>query len=428
MGFRLKVHDIDWYLIRFTFIEMLFLRWLLIGQDTIKNLFFVILVARLLMLTKNKIREGLKYIHFWLFALTYIILNGLFLVSPINWLVFRDNIWVLAIPAVIYMYFGYLLECKGDEVKKAFLNWRVFFIVYYIVNYFIILRQDGNTYFLMPAERITNTYYKDHLSGLLGLDGTHRLALFTVFILLLNLYDLKSLPRRKRMIRIVEDLIIMGTSIHVSSLNDNNMLYVLMPLFIILFYLANKGNQRGTWFKITLGILAILFITYNVFTNDYIADLIGGRINKSLINAFSFVQGGNVDDERIMHLIYAFTSCNGFLFGKGFSGMRMRHDETIVAMGYIYRNWGMSDIAPLIAMGGLIFYIAYLALNTITVVPSQNQVSRRARKYIFIIMLIFSFYHQVLSFWTMSIPTCWIICIFYFQIKKMVKAIGQKID
>lgn len=412
---RLRIsRDIDKYIIYFTFVELLILRWVLIGQDTILMCACIFLGLRLAYLGKRKTVHYRKVILFLIPILVYMLIVSL-ANQGFNRSIFLGNLYYMALPAVWILYFGYLLSSRGALLEECFDKVRPVLNLYYAINFVVILMQRGETYFLMPVDRIENAYYEDHLAGLLGIEGTHRLALFTVFLILLNMrYIMKCwrLGELKGM-SVCYTVFIALSAFYTSAINDNNMLYLLIPFFILAFYMYTPGSSRGKMFKIPLLLFGVICVLYIVANSSFIADVLGSRIGRVITNILTTVGGEDIADERMIYLALAVSKLSGWALGTGFGTLQMRQEPTIVALGYQYRNWGMSDISPFVAMGGILFYVG-LTLFYSSVLFS-NKGEGRERKYAFFIMLIFSYYHQVFTHSTMTIPMCWIIVLFALQ-------------
>lgn len=406
--------DVDKVLIYFTFLEMLFLRWLLIGQDTILLCSCIFIVFRLLWIHRTVGWNYKKNIYLLLLLLIYMFLSSISRVS-FNGKIFCNNLYYMFLPAVWISYFGYLIRCRLELLDNCFENLRRPLNVYYIVNFVVILLQRGQTYFLMPVDRIENTYYEDHIAGLLGIEGTHRLALFTVFVILLNFRCIMRKIRNGKVPLMNSSflIVVVVTAIYSSSINDNNMLFLLMPFFILAFYMYTPGNSRGKIFNTILLLFVIFTLLYFVTTSSYIAEVLGSRISSVITSIQKTTNGTQISDERMIYLVFALSQMNGWLFGVGFGSVNMRQDASIVRLGYQFRNWGMSDISPLVAMGGVIYYIVLLCLYANILIAGKSE--KRGRKYAFIIMLVLTYYHQVLTHSTMAIPMCWIITLFKLQ-------------
>lgn len=417
--------DIDKYIIYFTFVEILILRWILIGQDTILMCTCIFLCLRLAYLGKKKTARYRKILLFFIPILAYIVVLSI-ASHRFDRSVFLSNLYYMALPAIWISYFGYLLSSRRELIKECFENIRPVLNVYYFINFIVILLQRGGTYFLMPVDRIENIYYQDHLAGLLGIDGTHRLALFTVFIVLLNIRYLMINARNHKVKygTAIYTVFIIVTAFYTSALNDNNMLFLLLPVFILAFYMFTPGSSRGKIFNTILIAFTIFVVLYFVSSSSYIADILGARIDRVLNNVLETIGGSQTADERMIYLVYAFSQLNGWFLGSGFGALQMRQDPAIVALGYNYRNWGMSDISPFVAMGGLIFYIGVLLFYSN--VLFSNKSGNRERKYSLVFMFIMTYYHQVLTHSTMTIPMCWILCLFALQRDIAVKNIFPK--
>lgn len=385
--------DIDKWLLYFTFLEMLLLRWVLVGQDTIIYIFCTIIVFRLFLLSKAQKRKCLKNLYLIALIYIYIIFRSLF-ASPVNWKFLFDNLRTMSLPLIIIIYFGYLITAKRKLVQDTFLNLTSFLNFYYVINTVIILIQYNIKFFLMPTERITNNYYQDHLAGLLGIEGTHRLAAFTVFLVLMNLYKIgvEKKGTSSRLLAYICVAMIIVVAFYTSAMNDNNMMYILIPVFLLLYYMTDSKNSRGKIFKVAVGCVVAIIVVYLVANTSILNNLGDIRIASIFKNTVQGIRGGALKDERFTHLIYALVQNKGIFLGVGFASLRFRQDSTITAVAYIYRNFGMNDIAPLISLGGFLFYALYMGAITKIIVPIKAQ--RRTRKYIFVILLIFTYYHR----------------------------------
>lgn len=399
--------DIDIYLVAFTFLEMLVLRWILIGQDTIKLLFETILVGRLIYIHHKKTTASRQMVMLAFLMLAYIFLRTLVNVE-VNCDTFLNNSKYFVESIIIFVYIGYIYSVKSDSVEELFFSLRPFLNIYYFVNIVIILLQYKRKFFLMPAGKITNSYYPDHLAGLLGIEGTHRLALFTIFVLLLNILFLSTIPFKSfRFVWILaECVLIVVTAFLISTINDNNMVYLLIPGFLFLYYAVDSKPKPGRWIGIiVLGVIVMIIVGF-VLTGDMFRNYLGGRIGSALTKVFDIFIYGQTGDERLTHLIYAFSNCDGVAFGKGFDAICVHRDPSITELGYVYRNWGMSDIAPMIAFGGIWFYLGSVMATAKILVSKERG---------FLLywgcvasLLVLSYYHQIYTSWTMAIPACWI--------------------
>lgn len=413
MALKVKLQpDIDRYLVYFSFLEMLFLRWLLIGQDTIIALYCGLLVCRLLLVPRGYRRTlGMNAV---LLSATifFIVLNAVFR-EGFESSVFLKNLNYMFYPAVVIFYFGYLTSCKPALLEDVFSRLRRPLNLYYAVNVAVIWLQRGETYFLMPVSRIENNYYPDHMAGLLGVEGTHRLALVTVFVVLLNLHHLQKnggLSPRKKLLGWGYLVFVVATAFVVSAINDNNMVFVLLPLIVVLYLMAGFRNTKRHLYWAMLICAAALVGVYLLFCTPLLSLFGNVRISSILNSFFKAFRGEGTGDERMRYLFLVFEDYHGLGLGTGFGSLRMRRDPEIVALGYIYRNWGMCDMAPFLAMGGLGFYIWSLYLYARLLTGKQEL--KKLRKYFAVIILILTYYHQVLTHATMAIPMCWILAVF----------------
>ena len=79
-------------------------------------------------------------------------------------------------------------------------------------------------------------YYPDYIAGFFGINGTHRLTLFCIFFICLNMYvyKFKKVKYYKRIPLFV--LLISLLLFALSTQNDNNTFFILYPLFALFLY------------------------------------------------------------------------------------------------------------------------------------------------------------------------------------------------
>lgn len=412
----IKKRDIlDKLILYFCFFEILFLNWILTGRDTIIALVCLIMLIRIIYylpaILRNNPKSKLILLGILLIIMYMIIntiLNGTFKY-------FSDNMIKLFKSYIVALYFMFLLIVRYDLVKKVFEKMYYILNIYYILNFFILFKQLNNSYFLINMQKTSNTMYEDQITGFIGVDGTHRLALFTIFIIILNLYMIYQNKVKYKKLTYVYILITTILMLYLSKLNDNNALYVLLPLIFIFYSLINiKINYKKLIKIIMIIVFTIIFLVIIINTGK-IHSLLPERVMSIMSKFLAVFNGEEIKEERMEYVRYALNNLNGYYFGKGFGAIRIYRDPSIPNI-YSLRNWGISNISSLISMGGLVFYIlwVYLYSKTFGITIQNNKITR----IIFILILILTYYQQVLTDVPLTILLCFILVIFILKGKE----------
>ena len=412
----IKKRDVlDELILYFCFFEILFLNWILTGRDTIIALVCLLMLIRIIYyfpsILKNNPKS--KFILWGIVSMiVYIIINT---IANGTFKYFGENMFKLFKSYIVVLYFMFLLIVKYDLVKKVFEKMYYLLNAYYLLNFYILFKQLNNSYFLIDMQKTSNSMYEDQITGFIGVDGTHRLTLFSIFIIILNLYMIYQNKVKYKKLTYIYILITTILMLYLSRFNDNNAIYVLLPLIFIFYILINVKINYKSCIKVIIVIVAILTILIILINSGKINLLLPERVI-SITNKFlAIFSGGEIKEERMEYVRYALENLNGYYFGRGFGAIRIYKDPSIPNI-YSLRNWGMSNISSLISMGGVIFYVlwVYLYSKTFGIIVKNNQVTR----IIFILMLLLSYYQQVMTEVPLTILLCFILVIFILKCKE----------
>lgn len=242
---------------------------------------------------------------------------------------------------------------------------------FYLLNFFWIanliivsIQCTGNGFMIKPEWIASNHVYEDHCSGLFGANGTHRLSIFSVFMLIYNLNfakEISSSGRRKCMYMYI--LVTSMWILYISMFNDNKTLFALMPAYLLSYYIIHATND--TIIKKLRGLAKLLPIVILLVVSGIIISIASPTIvsyfqDKIVESGMRFItlgkygSGGSI--ERITIATDALKNGYGWLLGKGLGAAAMSERLSGNYLGY--RHFSMSSMGSMIALGGIWFYLS----------------------------------------------------------------------
>lgn len=375
---------------------------------------------------------GYAFIIFYFFMLIYMILNKvnlynfllkykyqiiilliLFLYPLIinfNWQNFYYNVIQLLIPGICIPFSIYNLLISKD---KAFLErfYKIFIKfcnIYFIINIVIIFLQFNESYFLIRRIDGGNNFYLDHITGLIGLSGTHILSFFWIMLLIINSYEIIH----KRNIKLgVLTFIDLNFMFYISSQNDNKFFYILFVIFLCIFlfvYFYKMIIQYKYYvlisllFSIVLSVVLLSLLKYYDILPSFISTVLDSIYNycNSIITA-NFSQS----TERFMLIDYSLKNNNNILFGSGFGSIVMLYPKEFPL------HFGMNDLSSLLYVCGLIPTGILIMLYTKLMCMNFPQIPLILKLFIFLITMLMFIYTNIITVTANSI--LYFLCFFY---------------
>lgn len=372
------------------FIEVCILHWLTL-DDSIKYC-SILLIGTILsykfFYKKEKIKiNKLTTLLFFLFII-YILINILF--TEDHSIIVSRIIYYIITPISIYSFFIFLTEnIKIDEkyIKKTI---PIILNIYFFINIPILIIQCQGTGFLMLNlnSNYSNHLYVDHISGLLGLDGTHKLGLLTIAVIFVNIYSaLKTKKMKYYIITIIDIIFILVLSLY----NDNKALFIVLPLVLLpVFYsilkIQNNKLFKGTFVVLSICILGV--IIYMLIPNVQIF------LEEKIFYLFDENNSNNFEEqERTFVVKYSLEEGNGYLIGKGI-GCKMPKLEPKA-------HFGINDMSILIYEGGVIYLILWILIITELLYKCVCGTDKnlKIKIAIFLYTFLFAYYDQIITNW-----------------------------
>ena len=271
-----------------------------------------------------------------------------------------DNLQAILYPLLICILVWDMNQSKA--ITEFFTISFGFFNLMWILNLFVLSRQVTGSGFMIKSEWLAlNNFYPDQCCGLFGNSGTHPLGMFSVFILIYNLYYANYKAKKKKLL-LAYTFLTEGLMLIYSRLNENMALFVLLPFFGALYLLLETEwkSQKISKKIIKYGryIILFLFLAFVIFQfhgiGDYIRNELSTRINKIISFKVFETNGSN---ERLAIPFYALANDLGWRFGRGFGSWQIH------LSGFLgFRHFGLNSAGSFIALGGIWFYISYCSL------------------------------------------------------------------
>lgn len=291
-------------------------------------------------------------------AVLILLIIGIFF-SESNEFIFA-NLITVTYPAVICLLALFVSE---NNFSIAYLDSLFKFLnVVWLINLIVLFLQIQGTGFLIKRSWLEiNSFYQDHWCGLFGNSGTHELSMFSIFMLVYNLYysayKLDNYKKKRRLV--IYTIITEAVMLVFSAYNENIALFALLPGFALLYYLLKiewTSRNISQWIvqygKYILLVIIIIGLVFAIPTiRKYIMESIINRLNKVLVFETLQTNGSN---ERFAIPLYALKNGWGWRLGKGFGAWGLHLG------GYMgFGHFGLNSISSFITLGGIWFYIAY---------------------------------------------------------------------
>lgn len=334
------------------------------------------------------------------------------------------NLLKILYPVIVYLLLLYVVDREVTTFffEKAF----KFFNLMWLINLFVLWRQILGTGFMIKSKWLSlNSYYEDQCCGLFGNSGTHELSMFSIFMLVYNLYYCEYVLEGKDKKRgiIIYTIITEGLMLYFSIYNENTALYVLLPGVAMLYYflktewishnISQKMIKYGKYIVFVLLLAGVLLVI--PVTREYIRNVFFSKLNKVLVFEALTTNGSN---ERLAIPSYALSHLWGWLFGKGFGAWKLQLG------GYMgFRHFGLSSVGSFITLGGIWFYLAYCSFYACMLKRMCANRKQRGRIWI-VCMLVVVFLTFYTVFFSSVVSSLWIAMSFmvYGEMHKRIQA------
>ncbi len=365
---RMKLRISSNYILESTFSFYLLLYGLLSGYFG-RGLFWfsgLLFFMILLLLNKSIYRQALLSSLFFnpsFYAVFFLGCASIILGSGRQYLSYNLGCWL----KVLVVLFSIIILDSNPKYDFRSVLKSYFYLLnfFWIANLIIVSIQcTGNGFMIKPEWLSHNSLYEDHCSGLFGASGTHRLSLFSVFMLIYNLDFAKDIPSSHQKNGMY--IYIFATNIwmlYISTLNDNKTLFALLPVYLLSYYLISATNEavfsRLKKFVKFVPIIILLIVGVIIILN--VVPTLASFIQTHIVEAGTqFVtlgkSGSRGSIERITIALDALQAGYGWAFGKGLGVAAISESQSGNYLGY--RHFSMSSIGTMTTLGGIWLYLA----------------------------------------------------------------------
>lgn len=384
-----KLQLFDRLMLLYLIFDVLILNWA-IGDGLYKyiNIFLIImLMFRKKIIKTIKVRDIVVFMLFLSLIIINIITNGI-------QHMFLDNFYKYGISNIIVIIYIIYISYNNIIGLQSFILNELYLILngYFILNIPIIIKQLNYTYFMMRNVG-SNIMYEDHITGLIGSSGTHRLTFLWILIVIINIYKISVSKKKSLTILTVFYVFFM---FFISSKNENTAFWILFPaivmqfLFSISFINANDKTIKVLKYLISIFIVGLfIVIIYNSSNN--IKSFIDVEVIENLrivekLEQYGIIKGNaqyqEVHEERIMLFKYALENGNGYKLGKGIGSILTYGDPSLP------KHFGMSEISLRTYEGGLIYLLSLILVFTYAISKIFEIICCKKNNILFIVIAI----------------------------------------
>lgn len=401
--------DFDELFLGFLILNLLVLVFINEGQLIIELLitvFAFISIIQLIPYSKSVTTKVLLIGGVFLYLFTVTIINGCY--DYVD-----DNIRFLLRPALVLIYLSNLMHQKPQLLDKIIFKHCWVFNIYYFLN------------FLMMLYQIKLDVFYDNITGFIGRYGTHRLTAFVCFLLLLNIQAAQEAKSKRKICLLAYTGFLLVSTLWISSFNDNTAVYVMLPITVILYLFCTNKISMTMLIKIVLTVLVILIAFDQLMKVEEIRHFLEGRLFLKIDQMFLIFEKGKMQEERFVYITYALDFLNGKGFGVGLGMIKMIGDKRLSSIDILMRNWGMSNMASLIAIGGIIFMFIYVVIYGYIVSTPSNNVKRFVSVCIIFLML---FYYGQTATSIPMITVVWMMLYPFFRYENINKITAKEVE
>lgn len=393
---------------------ILFGIWIGAGINQIQNVIVCLCIARSLFYC---IRSRRLYGQLILYVVVLTVFLGLNFLTHNSNSLFWENMYYIISCWSIVIYIAILLKSEGRWLEKFMIQISKIVNIYMCINIIVMFFQLNESYFLIDKNRIPSVvYYPDYIAGFFGINGTHRLTLFCIFFICLNMYiyRFRMVKQYKKIPLFVALISILLFAL--STQNDNNTFFILYPLFALFLYSILYTMDYKRIGKLCLVILgSVIILEVIVSTNSHLLQEISDRLG-DIVQVYVF-GNKNVWDERTELMTYALTHGKGFLFGSGIGSVKMYSELSISS------HWGMNSLMTFTYFMGVVPLILYAALHIIVLTNSIGSYVQKTKLIIqlglLVLFMLVIQYCQVLSEMNLMILFTMIVSLFVLTAKKL---------
>lgn len=302
-------------------------------------------------ITKFQISVAIIYL---VYIIINISINGFWGSGAIKSLLFVNRTFI------IYLFAIYLVNEKEDLTKKIVYKYLFYILnIYFILNIPLLILQAFKIGFMNHKFLEANILYADHVTGLIGISGTHVLSFYWIALMYINLLIYMKSKNKWFGAYIIFQMLFM---LIIATYSDNTAFYILFPLFLVQFFLKDiKQIKKIFSFKgILIIVLCIGVIAGFYYNSESTRRFLDERVKVKIqqYTSVSNISGEEYGDERIMLFNYILGFDEAYKLGKGIGRIEQYGDSRMPP------HFGMNELPIRTYEGGLTYTILLLLINS----------------------------------------------------------------
>lgn len=351
---RIKKNDLLDYIILYWIIIYVFVICWLAYLKQGAFVLCVLILLRLLLDYKKSIRFVPLHMGIMI-SVIYPLLSYLYLGGSVE--ILLDNIGTIFSTSLVLIYISFICKYKRTFIIKFIRRRKLLFNGYMVLNIPILLLQLAGFTALSGRhpEALNNSFYADLVSGLFGYNGTGLLTMYFCFLFIYNLFLYQNKEIKQRKYFMIYTIVITGLIFYIAANSDNKALFILMPMFLIIYLVEMRMNVRKNILKkirylLKYALIAILAFTFLIIILQPVlgtGDLIRDTFTK-IQNGWELSNNSYGSAERLGMIAYALN--NQTIRWKGAGIGQHTWQE---AYAFKFAHFGISDFGSFLCIGGI---------------------------------------------------------------------------
>ena len=213
-------------------------------------------------------------------------------------------------------------------------------------------------------EQEISNYHEDEISGLFAYASVHLVALYTTFVVLLNVIAIRkrkaAVGNRVAALRIY-NIALIAISLFMSTLNDNKALFVILPMALCIYPLGEIALGK---LRLSTGIMGLLLLGF-VFVLAYaFVPAVQTFVSDQYVSLFAMISdsakigsSANGSNERIAIIGTALSTLSTWGFGTGLGSSGL-----YAANYWGFHHFGQADMGSFLVLFGIWYVILFVSL------------------------------------------------------------------
>lgn len=284
------------------------------------------------------------------------------------------------------------------------------FNIVLILNSIVMIVQYAFPGILVASHSGSEVMQVDLISGLFAYGSTHVVALFTVFVVVLNIFARMS-GVRSWYTSIVYQVVLATYSVLFAEFNDNKALWFFLPLVLIaigsVYLWLNRRSLGMKFLACVVFVVIFALLAYWVF--PCVRAFVDDNVIKSIqvaIRAFSPTAYANGSDERFKIIAYAFCLPEFWMLGDGIGAAGLYE-----ASYRDFPHFGQTDFGSIGILCGFWYYLIIVLFFSRAVMPECGK-NKFIQPLVTLLVICISLYTQPFTQVRIAVPAIMLCAVF----------------